>query len=304
MRNPDVSEEALMIGSKYHMDEIEEVFGSGGFMAGINPRKDDHEDLEYIVLTSSGQSHYADHMRGDRIRYIGQDRGEGDQPKSGRNGRLIDQADQLTVPIYLFSRESKGKDWEYQGLVDVVGHEYVSDGKRMINRFLLERIGISSSLEYTGAAADLDGGAEDIPLEEDDREAVETGERKARSSIFRRRVKEHYSGQCAICGSDRRTPEGTPEVEAAHIYPRRENGRDHYRNGMALCKLHHWAFDCGWISVSDNYEILVKNKQHRSEAKEFGQLEGNKIQLPDNEENRPLPKFLKKHRDLHNFDPT
>ena len=89
--------------------------------------------------------------------------------------------------------------------MDVVGHEYVSDGKRMINRFLLERIGISSSLEYTGAAADLDDGAEDIPLEEDGREAVETGERKARSSIFRRRVKEYYSGRCAICGSDRKT---------------------------------------------------------------------------------------------------
>lgn len=42
------------------MNEIENVFGSGGFTAGINPRKDENDDLEYIVLTSSGDSHYSE----------------------------------------------------------------------------------------------------------------------------------------------------------------------------------------------------------------------------------------------------
>lgn len=284
------------------MDDIEEIFGSGGFMSGINPRKDDQGDLEYIVLTSSGQSHYDDHMRGDRVRYIGQDSGEGDQPQSGRNGRLIAQLQQLTVPIYLFNRDEKGDDWRYQGLVDIVDHEYVSDGGRMINRFSLEQIGVPSSTDYSEAEAEIDSESEEIPLEEDEEEAVETTKRKARSSIFRRRVKRYYNHRCAVCGSSRRTPEGSPEVEAAHIYPRRENGRDHYRNGMALCKLHHWAFDCGWISVSDSHEILVKNKEDRDETQEFRQLEGNKIHLPDDENHHPLQKFLKKHRDLHNFN--
>ncbi|WP_244531481.1 HNH endonuclease [Halogranum amylolyticum] len=60
-------------------------------------------------------------------------------------------------------------------------------------------------------------------------------------------------------GKSRETPSGDPEVEAAHIYPRSENGADDPRNGLALCKLHHWAFDSGWLAVSDDYEILVKD---------------------------------------------
>jgi len=36
-------------------------------MAGISPQTDNQGDLEYIILTSSDQSHYADYMRRDRI---------------------------------------------------------------------------------------------------------------------------------------------------------------------------------------------------------------------------------------------
>ena len=60
MRSPSVREDRLHIGERYHMNEIENVFGSGGFTAGINPRKDENDDLEYIVLTSSGDSHYSE----------------------------------------------------------------------------------------------------------------------------------------------------------------------------------------------------------------------------------------------------
>jgi hypothetical protein len=36
-------------------------------MAGISPQTDNQGHLEYIILTSSDQSHYADYMRRDRI---------------------------------------------------------------------------------------------------------------------------------------------------------------------------------------------------------------------------------------------
>lgn len=148
MRDPYVQQHRLTIGDRYHMDEIEDIFNSGGFMAGINPRKDDHGDLEYIVLTSSGDSHYSDHLRGDRIRYIGQDHGDGDQPKTGINGQLITQSKELTVPIYFFNRENKGEEWKYEGLVDMVSQEYISDGSRMINRFILENMIIPTTIKY------------------------------------------------------------------------------------------------------------------------------------------------------------
>ncbi|WP_343218180.1 HNH endonuclease [Halogeometricum salsisoli] len=47
---------------------------------------------------------------------------------------------------------------------------------------------------------------------------------------------------CAFCGSEWRSPMGNPEVEAAHIYPKREKRRKR-GNGIALCYLHYWAFD-------------------------------------------------------------
>lgn len=302
MRTPPVEEDRLNVGEEYHMDEIEDIFHSGGFMAGINPRTDEDDDLQYIILTSSGDSHYSDHLRGDRVRYIGQDHGDGDQPTTGRNGRLITQSEEQTVPIYFFSRESKGEDWDYEGLVDVVSHEYLSDGNRMINRFLLEKLEVSSSSEYVEVEESVSEQSEDPPLEEEEVETEETTSRKTRSALFRRRVTKYYDQTCAVCGSTRRTPEGNPEVEAAHIYPRRENGRDHYRNGLALCRLHHWAFDSGWLSMTDEFEILVRQDEEREEHGEFVELEGQELHLPSNEEHRPHPKYLKKHRQMHGFE--
>ncbi len=35
---------------------------------------------------------------------------------------------------------------------------------------------------------------------------------------------------------------------------------DDIRNGMALCKLCHWAFDEGMMGVSDNYEVITSRQ--------------------------------------------
>jgi len=34
-------------------------------------------------------------------------------------------------------------------------------------------------------------------------------------------------------------------------------GSDDIRNGIALCQFHHWAFDPGWLSFTDDHEIIV-----------------------------------------------
>lgn len=208
----------------------------------------------------------------------------------------------MIVPIYFFSRENKGEEWEYKGLVDVVDHEYIFDGERMINRFLLEKLETATSSEYEEAEAEMEVESDDPPLKENEEETEESGSRRARSALFRRRVKQYYNDTCAVCGSTRKTPEGNPEIEAAHIYPRRENGRDHYRNGLALCRLHHWAFDSGWLSVSNDFEILVRQENGRDESKEFEHLEGEQLMLPSHEDHWPLHKFLEMHREMHGFD--
>lgn len=139
-------------------------------------------------------------------------------------------------------------------------------------------------------------------LTEEKEEFNET-QHRARDAAFTESVRDAYDERCAICGSNRVSPAGNPEVEAAHIYPKRMNGRDHVQNGISLCKLHHWTFDSGWISLSDDYEILVKDEPGLNGYEDFSQLEGNRIHLPKEDDKKPHPKFLAEHRRINGFDP-
>lgn len=116
--------------------------------------------------------------------------------------------------------------------------------------------------------------------------------RKARSQAFTDVVRYLYDNTCAVCGSQRETPAGDPEVEAAHIYPKSENGRDDIRNGIALCKFHHWAFDTGWLAITEDYDLLVADVPDRNGYHEFKQLEGQSVALPDDEDARLDPLYL------------
>ena len=125
--------------------------------------------------------------------------------------------------------------------------------------------------------------------------------RRVRDTAFSEAVRQTYNESCAICGTSRETPDGAPEVEAAHIFPKREGGADDVRNGVALCKLHHWAFDTGWLAISDDYEILVQDASERDGYDEFTQLKGDTLDLPDNDKARPHRMFLERHRAIHGF---
>lgn len=114
-------------------------------------------------------------------------------------------------------------------------------------------------------------------------------------------MKKAYNFSCAICGSSRESPDGNPEVEAAHIYPKRDNGKDHVRNGIALCRLHHWAYDTGWLAISDEYKVLVTDNPEVEGYEEFAQYEGVKLHIPENEDLQPHVRYLRAHRELHGF---
>ena len=54
-------------------------------------------------------------------------------------------------------------------------------------------------------------------------------------------------------------------AEAAHIIPRGRRGIDDVRNGFCACKIHHWAFDEGLISLlPDSRRIVVSNRIKQS----------------------------------------
>jgi putative restriction endonuclease len=124
-----------------------------------------------------------------------------------------------------------------------------------------------------------------------------------RSAAFRTSVAELYEYRCAICGTAPVSPAGLVGVESAHIYPRGLDGSDDVRNGLVLCKLHHWAFDCGWMSVSDDQRVVVRPSLPDSEDYDFIRAyRGAVLRPPLKPECAPHPVFLRAHRRLHGFD--
>src|SRR6266496_904566 len=76
--------------------------------------------------------------------------------------------------------------------------------------------------------------------------------KKLRDVSFRKRVLTAYSFHCAVCGIQLKL------VEAAHIIPvNHDNGTDETRNGLALCALHHKAYDQGLITVVEDYSVQI-----------------------------------------------
>jgi putative restriction endonuclease len=81
--------------------------------------------------------------------------------------------------------------------------------------------------------------------------------RLARSLVFRQRIYDLYEGKCCVCRTGLRAPGGAFEIEAAHVVPHALRGCDDARNGLALCRRHHWAFDRGLFGVDSGRSIHV-----------------------------------------------
>jgi len=82
----------------------------------------------------------------------------------------------------------------------------------------------------------------------------------ARDQGFRKAIVILYDHRCALCGIRILTPEGHTVVEAAHIRSWRESHDDRLTNGLALCRLCHWSFDEGLMSVGVKFEVLVSRR--------------------------------------------
>ncbi len=83
---------------------------------------------------------------------------------------------------------------------------------------------------------------------------------KVRDQGFRKAIVTIYEHRCAICGIRMLTPDGHTVVEAAHVRPWNQSHDDRPTNGMALCRLCHWSFDEGLMSVGKEYEVLVSRR--------------------------------------------
>jgi putative restriction endonuclease len=127
--------------------------------------------------------------------------------------------------------------------------------------------------------------------------------RHSRSIAFSIAVKKLYNYTCAVCRSKLSDPTGRPEVQSAHIYPKKLNGSDDVRNGICLCRMHHWAFDVGWIAISNNYKIIVRqNVPNEPEFKLITEFSGKPILLPEKRQFAPHILFLQESRKYMGFE--
>lgn len=136
------------------------------------------------------------------------------------------------------------------------------------------------------------------------REVVATIKRKYRQHDFRNRVLTAYSHRCAMCGVQLKL------VEAAHILPvAHETSNDDTTNGVALCTLHHKAFDNNLVSFNKEYEVEISSKQVNKMA-ESNFVEGLSdfrrnlrpvIILPADRRDYPRPEYISEAREVRRW---
>lgn len=110
---------------------------------------------------------------------------------------------------------------------------------------------------------------------------------------FRERVLAAYHRQCAFC---RLRHEQL--LDAAHIVPDSEpEGEPHVKNGLALCKLHHSAFDANFVGLRPDFVVQVREdilREHDGPTLAYAiqALHGKTILLPRRAALMPDPVLL------------
>lgn len=103
-----------------------------------------------------------------------------------------------------------------------------------------------------------------------------------RGPAFRRAILIAYDETCSVCGMKVITSSGISIIDAAHILPFSRFQNDDIRNGLALCKTHHWLFDNGLISIDPYYKTIVSTSiENEYPEKVVTNYRGQNILLPD-----------------------
>lgn len=110
---------------------------------------------------------------------------------------------------------------------------------------------------------------------------------------FRHLVLTAYSRQCSMCRLRH-----APLLDAAHILADRdERGLPEIPNGLALCKIHHSAYDVGILGVDPDYRVHLRSdvlEEHDGPMLLHGlqEMHGTTLQVPRRPENRPNREYL------------
>jgi putative restriction endonuclease len=86
---------------------------------------------------------------------------------------------------------------------------------------------------------------------------LDSRRRAQRDQQFTIDVLENFRYSCAFCGFHAVLNRVATGIDAAHVQWHSLHGPDDVENGIALCKLHHWAFDKGILGIDDGARICI-----------------------------------------------
>ncbi|MBL9173802.1 MAG: HNH endonuclease [Verrucomicrobiales bacterium] len=127
----------------------------------------------------------------------------------------------------------------------------------------------------------------------------EVAHRIVREARFRLSVVPAYDFTCALTGYRLVTSAAGSIVDAAHIHPFANSRNNDPRNGIALSKNAHWAFDQGLWSLTDDCRVILAKERFREAGPPqllLASLEGKRILLPKRKELWPDQRYLDWHR--------
>ncbi len=110
---------------------------------------------------------------------------------------------------------------------------------------------------------------------------------------FRVLVTDNYHRRCAV------TRERTlPALEAAHIRPFAEGGEHEASNGVLFRRDIHSLFDAGYVTISPDlrFEVSRRIRQEFENGRQYYELHGREIALPDDRRSRPDRAVLEWHK--------
>jgi putative restriction endonuclease len=116
---------------------------------------------------------------------------------------------------------------------------------------------------------------------------------------FRERVLSAYQNHCALCNLRH-----VELLDAAHIISdKADSGEPIIQNGLALCKIHHAAFDQNILGIDANYKIKIRHdilQETDGPMLKYGiqLLEKNSLILPKDKRNYPDKERLSIRFDL------
>lgn len=155
-------------------------------------------------------------------------------PWSGDN-RKLRNALESGMPLILFRKETTG-------ILTPVAPVYVVDDEPQNRTFV---IALDEAFRFIPRGVGMS--------EEQKRYALRLARQRLHQPAFRTRVLVAYESRCSVCDLRHASL-----LDAAHIVPDGDpRGLPTVTNGMAMCKIHHAAFDQQLLGVTPDYRVRI-----------------------------------------------